>query len=97
MVYYMPMEIHTIGPEAVAEGVFQRIVSDVQNFVVTPTYRINGGDTIVVEGRYTGTIKATGAPVDAQFAHVWVLQNGKVVSFQQYTDTKQWAEAAGGS
>jgi len=86
-----------VGPQAVAEGVFQRIVSDVENFAVTPTNIIDGGHTVVVEGRYTGTMKATGASVDAQSVHVWGLQNGKVVRFQQYTDTKQWAEAAGGS
>jgi uncharacterized protein len=49
----------------------------------------------VVEGRYRGTVKATGMPVDAQFAHVWHLRDGKVVRFQQYTDTGQWSEAAG--
>ncbi len=31
--------------------------------------------------------------VRAQFAHVWVLKGGSVVKFQQYTDTKQFAEA----
>ncbi len=84
-----------VGPQAVAEGVFQRIVSDVENFTVTPTNIIDGGHTVVVEGRYTGTMKATGVAVDAQFVHVWGLQDGKVVRFQQYTDTKQWADAAG--
>ena len=83
------------GPQAVAEGVFQRMVSDVENFAVHPEHFIDAGDTIVVEGRYQGKMKATGAPVDAQFAHVWQLRDGKVVRFQQYTDTKQWAEAAG--
>jgi ketosteroid isomerase-like protein len=84
-----------VGPEAVAEGVFQRLVSDIENFTVVPGKVIDGGDTVVVEGRYKGRVKATGAPVDAQFAHVWDLRNGKVVRFQQYTDTKQRAEAAG--
>jgi hypothetical protein len=84
-----------VGPQAIAEGVFQRIVTDVENFAVTPTNIIDGGQTVVVEGRYTGVLKATGAQVDAQFAHVWELQDSKVVRFQQYTDTKQWAEAAG--
>ena len=83
------------GPQAVAEGVFQRIVSDVENFAVLPEHFVEGGDTVVVEGRYRGKMKATGTPVDAQFAHVWQLRDGKVVRFQQYTDTKQWAEAAG--
>lgn len=84
-----------VGPQAVAEGVFQRIVSDVENFAVVPEHFVEGGDTVVVEGRYRGKMKATGTPVDAQFAHVWQLRDGKVVRFQQYTDTKQWAEAAG--
>jgi ketosteroid isomerase-like protein len=82
------------GPQAVAEGVFQRIVSDVENFAVLPERFVEGGDTVVVEGRYRGTMKTTGTPVDAQFAHIWQLRDGKVVRFQQYTDTKQWSEAA---
>ena len=84
-----------IGPQAVAEGVFQRIVSDVENFSVVPQQFVEGGDTVLVEGRYSGTVKATGTPVDAQFAHVWRLCDGKVVRFDQYTDTRQWAEAYG--
>jgi uncharacterized protein len=82
------------GPQAVAEGVFQRIVSDVENFAVVPERFVDGNDTVVVEGRYRGKMKTTGRSVDAQFAHVWQLRDGKVVRFQQYTDTKQWAEAA---
>jgi ketosteroid isomerase-like protein len=83
------------GPQAVAEGVFQRIVTDVESFAVIPQRFVEGGDTVVVEGRYQGTMKATGTPVDAQFAHVWQVRDGKIVSFQQYTDTRQWARAAG--
>ena len=83
------------GPQAVAEGVFQRLVTDVDGFAVAPEHFIEGADAVVVEGRYRGTMKATGVPVDAQFAHIWRLRNGKVVRFQQYTDTGQWLEAAG--
>jgi uncharacterized protein len=46
----------------------------------------------VAFGTYTGTHKATGREVQAQFAHVWGLREGKVVSFQQCTDTKQFAD-----
>lgn len=85
------------GPQAVAQGVFQRIVSNVDNFTVLPEHFVEASDTdtVVVEGRYRGRMKTTGAPVNAQFAHVWQLRDGKVVRFQQYTDTKQWSEAAG--
>lgn len=84
-----------VGPQAVAEGVFQRIASDVEGFTVVSEHFVEGGDTVVVEGRYRGTMKATRTRVDAQFAHVWRLRDGKVVRFQQYTDTRQWAHAAG--
>jgi ketosteroid isomerase-like protein len=84
-----------IGPQHVAEGVFQRIVTDADGFTLQLDNVIDGGDTVVTEGRYRATMKKTGSPVDAQFAHVWQLRDGKVVRFQQYTDTKQWAAAAG--
>jgi len=84
-----------VGPQAVAEGVFMRIVSEVDGFAVVAQNIVDGGDTVVAEGRYRGTMKATGTPVDAQFAHVWQFRGGKIVRFQQYTDTKQWAGAAG--
>lgn len=82
-----------VGPQAVAEGVFQRIVSDVEDFKVLPDSFIEGTDAVVVEGRYRGKVRATGKAVDTPFAHVWRLRDGKVVQFQQYTDTREWAEA----
>lgn len=85
-----------VGPMTVATGVFQRLVERVDNFSVTPERFTDGGDTIVAEGRYRGTMKATGVAADTQFAHVWRLRNGLVTGFQQYVDTKQWADAASG-
>ena len=65
-------------------------------FTVTPANVIDGGDHVAVEGRYTGTVKATGARLDAQFVHVYGLRDGKIVRFQQYTDTAQWVKALAG-
>ena len=45
-----------------------------------------------VVARYGGTMKAGGARLDAQFCHVYHFHNGKLVSFQQYTDSAQWAK-----
>ena len=53
------------------------------------------GPQAVAEGRYTGVWRATGTPVNAQSAHVWHVRDGKVVRFQQHTDTGQWMKAAG--
>jgi hypothetical protein len=44
---------------------------------------------VIVEGRYTGSYKATGKSADAQFCHVFKVKDGKVVSFQQFVDTAQ--------
>lgn len=84
-----------VGPQSVAEGVFQRLAESIENFAVVPEKFIDGGNAVVVEGRYTGSMNETGKPVDAQFAHIWELHGGKVVRFQQYTDTGQWREASG--
>src|SRR5688500_18403883 len=84
-----------VGPEAVLHGVFARIGGDWEGFAATPDEFIDGGDTIVSLGHYTGRFKATGKPMRAQFAHVCRVKGGKIVSFQQYADTLGTAVAMG--
>jgi ketosteroid isomerase-like protein len=83
-----------VGPQAVVDGVLARLGADIEGFTVNAASYIDGGDTVVAEGRYRGKVKATGKQLDAQFAHVWQLRDRKVVRFQQYTDTRQWVDAA---
>ena len=83
-----------IGPQSVVAGVFARILGQMDGFTLAPGRFVDAGDTVLVEGRYSGRMKATGKPVDAQFAHVWQVRDGKVVRFQQYTDTSQWTAAS---
>ncbi len=75
------------GPQAVLEGVFMRLGMEYEGFAAVPAEFIDGGDTIVGLGTYSGTYKATGKSFQADFAHVWKLQDGKVIRFVQYTDT----------
>jgi uncharacterized protein len=81
-----------LGPQAVLEGVFMRLGSEWEGFTVTPSEWLDAGDRVVVLGTYSGTHKVTGKQVRAQYAHIWSLRDGRVVRFQQYTDTKQFAE-----
>ncbi|TPW02973.1 MAG: hypothetical protein FD125_1815 [bacterium] len=74
------------------EGVFARIGAGYEGFAVTPTVFIASGDRVVALGRYTGTNRATGETLSAQFAHVFTVTAGKVTGFQQYTDTAQWVD-----
>lgn len=80
-----------VGPQAVGEGVFGRLLGAVDNFTAVPSTFIDGGDHVVVFGRYGGTMKSGGARLDAPYCHVYRFRDGKAVSFQQYTDTAQWA------
>lgn len=79
-----------VGPQRVAEGVLGRFGAEWSGFQVRPESYVSEGDTVVVMGRYRGTYKATGRPLDAQFVHAWTIEGGKVTRFQQYTDTAQF-------
>ena len=83
------------GGEAILGGVFARLGSEWDGFAALPEEFLDAGDTVVVLGRYRGTYKATGKPLDAQLVHVWRVRDGKAVSFQQYTDTLQAARVTG--
>ncbi|HYE87249.1 MAG TPA: nuclear transport factor 2 family protein [Vicinamibacterales bacterium] len=78
------------GPAAIG-GMFGRLLAAVDNFTVVPDTYIDGGDRLAVVGRYAGRMKSGGAPLDAQFCHVYQFRDGKIVAFQQFTDTAQWA------
>ncbi len=82
-----------VGPQAVLEGVFMRLASEWADFMVIPEEWLDAGNHVVVLGTYSGRHKESGKEVRAQFAHIWGVTHGRVVRFQQYTDTKQFAEA----
>lgn len=84
------------GPQAVLEGVIGRLAQDFENFQIEIKRMVSGGDTVLVEARYhAASATATGRPLDAQVAHVWDFEDGKVVRWQQYTDTWQFARVTG--
>jgi len=82
-----------VGPDAVLQGVFARIGGEWEGFLVSPKEVLDAGDTIVGHGHYSGKFRNTGRDVRAQFAHVFTFRGGKIVKFQQYTDTAQFKAA----
>jgi ketosteroid isomerase-like protein len=84
-----------VGAGAIGEGVFGRLLAAIDGFSAVPSHYVDGGDDVVVFGRYGGTMKQGGAKLDAQFCHAWRFAGGRIVSFQQYTDTVQWARLMG--
>jgi len=57
----------------------------------------DAGATIVVTGFYRGTYNKTQRGMEAAFAHVWTLQNGKIVRYVQCADTKKVWDAMQGA
>jgi sugar lactone lactonase YvrE len=76
-----------IGPEAVLSGLFARLLTDWDDFTATPNGLVVEGDRVVVFGRYGQTWKPTGEVLHIPFVHSWTVQEGRLVAFQQYTDT----------
>src|SRR4051812_41629166 len=65
------------GPAAVGEGLFARMAEDWE-LAVLPHELIDAGDTVIALGRFKGVCKATGGVLDAQFAHLFRIRDGKV-------------------
>ena len=82
-----------VGPEAVLTGVFARLGSEWEGFAVSPEGVLDAGDTVIGHGYYSGTYRKNGERVRAQFAHFFTFRDGRVVKFEQYTDTAQFREA----
>lgn len=79
-----------VGPDEVRAAVFERLAADWEWFTVSPRELLDAGDTVVAHGYYAGTLRKNGLTVRAQFAHLFTFDDGRVVRFQQYTDTAQF-------
>lgn len=76
-----------IGPQAVVEHVFAVLGKEWIDYRFSLQNLIDGGDQIIGVGTYQGIYRATAKEMQARVAHVWTLQDGKIVAFEQFTDT----------
>lgn len=82
-----------VGPQAVIDNVFKVLGSAWDHYGFALERLVDGGDTIVGIGNYSGTYRATGKAMAARVVHVWQLEGGQVVKFEQFTDTLLVANA----
>lgn len=82
-----------VGPDAVIEGVFARIGRDWADFRFNLERLIDGGDVVAGIGTYSGTNRKTGRSLAARVVHTWTMREGKVIRFEQFTDTHLFAQA----
>ena len=76
------------GPNGVLAGVFMRIATEWEDFTVVASKIVDGGDgNVISTGTYSGKYLKTGKSMSVPFAHEWELRDGKIVKFNQHTDT----------
>ena len=84
------------GRNRVAE--FFKLLSDLTEIsTFEPREFVAQGDKVVVLGRETGRVKSTGRGFQSDWAMAFTLRNGKIVKFQEYTDTANLEAAFSGA
>lgn len=86
-------KVDGLGPQKVAEGLLMPLMAEWSSFALTPSDYITEGETVISLGRFTGVHGTSGKSVDAGYAHVWTVRDGKIAQFRQYIDTLAVAEA----
>jgi ketosteroid isomerase-like protein len=76
-----------VGPEAILAGVFRRLASEWVGYRADVHTYLEDGDRVAAFGVYSGTYKATGKSMRADFAHLYEVTGGKIVRMTQYVDT----------
>jgi ketosteroid isomerase-like protein len=80
------------GPQGIQS--FFGLVAETQDVAAfTPREFYAAGDKVFVRGHYAWTIRKTGKPVSAEWLHMFTVRDGKLLAFEEFTDTAAFAEA----
>jgi len=82
-----------IGPDQVIAQVFAALGDEWEDYRFTLEKLIDGGEHVVGVGSYSGRHRQTGKAMQARVSHVWQLAGGRIVAFEQFTDTLLVAQA----
>jgi ketosteroid isomerase-like protein len=78
------------GRHAMLRDVWWKIFASYEAHVEPERYLPCGEHEVVVLGHYRGSERASGRPLDAAFAHVITVRDGRIASLRQITDTRRW-------
>jgi ketosteroid isomerase-like protein len=67
--------------------------SEWDGFACIPETFYDAGNTIVVTAWYSGTYKATGKKMRSRATHIWQLEGGRIIGFEQFADTHALRQA----
>jgi len=82
-----------VGPDAIANGVFAKLGSEWDGYMMTPDFIVVEGDRAISIGTSSGTYKATGKSFRARFAHIFTFSGDKLVRFEEVVDSAKVQEA----
>lgn len=77
-----------VGIEAIVQNVFRAFDHTWNNWSFLINQYLDAGQHVIVTGIYRGTHKATGKSFTSEAAHIYRIEDNKIVLFQQYADTQ---------
>ncbi len=89
-IVYGPAELPFTGEFRGPSGVrrfLEALVTTQEGVKVEIAERIAQGKKVLFVGTYTAKITATDKTISVSFAHVWTVENGKIVKFLDFFDT----------
>lgn len=78
------------GPQAAMRDCWGVIFGAYDTAPVPDDFVWSGSGRCVALGSYRGTVRDTGLPFEAAFAHVLTVRDGLVAELVQITDTASW-------
>lgn len=78
------------GPEAMLHEVWLPVFAGYEMSVEAEELLPSGPDRVVAVGHYRGTERETDHRVEAAFAHLLEIDDGRIGSLRQITDTARW-------
>ena len=82
--------------EEVLENLLKPLQRDWNGFAAITKEIIAEGGRVVALGVYTGVSKSTQKVLHSPYAHVWTVKDGRLATFDMYTDTLVVARALEG-
>ena len=78
---------HHRGAEVLFREAFPRIAAEWRDFATATDEFLSAGHSVVVIGRYSGVHTRTGRAMEAAFAHVYDVSEGRITRLRQIADT----------
>ncbi len=76
-----------IGFEQISKHVFHRLATEWTDYKFVVEDYVAEGNKVFAYGTYSGVFNNTGRSFNARVAHLWTLENSKIIKFEQFVDS----------